>query len=326
MNACKTKSRPYRLRRWTLVVGAVVILLTWAKLFHLPEEEPSGPAVPWGEASPDAGFVDDEDGDFWGAFDPDLEDDEDGLALWGSTNLAGPGAAKRGPADYPGGGVDGFAFRFFGNRSFADDTLVSVLDLSGELPSDQVERLVRRQILGFYRAQGFARAALEGVSCFGEAPRTVDVVIREGDIYYLGEVRFSGLESIPALEARALYPPSGEPADRLTLRRADRRLMSLYLEGGFTGVRIVPTAILPRDSNRFEYRLRIEEGPRYRLRNISFPPALASRFPLRSGDVFRPRVLDQFLEWEGIPREALVVGRNNREGWVDLSLAGGNDG
>ena len=134
-----------------------------------------------------------------------------------------------------------------------------------------------------------------------------------------------GVTVLSNREIAILYPEPGGLVDWVRIRDADIALRKKYHELGFAAVIISGTATVAPSSSLLRYRVRVVEGIQYRVGEVSLPPELESCFPLSSGELFRPSLLDEFLRENGLSEAQLQLEHNPGDGLVEITLveAGG---
>ncbi len=155
---------------------------------------------------------------------------------------------------------------------YAEDTEVS----EGGLVYDTQERL-----LSFYRGKGYLKASVD-VEAGGkpEEDRFLNIGIREGKAGYLAEIRFTGNETIPEkiLRSQMILTERGTFHHLTGSGNFDEEewnadlaaLIGLYQKRGFARARISSVDTDWDDRGGITATIRIEEGRRYRLREIRF--------------------------------------------------------
>ncbi len=156
-------------------------------------------------------------------------------------------------------------------------------------------------------------------------PFVVDVKIREGPVLSYAGIEVQGSNLFSPHQVAALYPKPGGPVDWAQIRDANISLRQKYHEKGFADVMISGKGTLDRSSDLLRYRIRVVEGIQYRVGEVSLPPELSSRFPLTSGELFRPSLLDEFLRENGLSEAQLQLEHDPGDGLVEITLveAGG---
>jgi outer membrane protein assembly factor BamA len=165
---------------------------------------------------------------------------------------------------------------FIGNKLFSDEELLASTELAPG-PGFDVNRN-RRAIRGIesrYRELGRIHAKVELVK--GGSPDDRDVVIKieEGPLAVVTKISFDGNESISAAVLRSqmqavssvlqlaptTYYPISMDADQAWLKNYYRKL-------GFFDARVTCREEISEDSSNVHLHYVIEEGPRYKVRNI----------------------------------------------------------
>ena len=233
--------------------------------------------------------------------------------------LPSASAPKRGPEIASSAWIGDVYVRVSGNESVPDHQILETLDLPEGREPRQLTRTIGGQIRTFYRSLGFARARVEAALADSD-PLVLDVKIREGRVLSYGGVGVEGVTVLSNREIAALYPEPGGLVDWVRVRDADIALRKKYHELGFAAVIISGTATVAPSSSLLRYRIRVVEGIQYRVGEVSLPPELSSRFPLTSGELFRPALLDEFFRESGLSEAQLLLERNPGEGLVEITL------
>jgi hypothetical protein len=214
--------------------------------------------------------------------------------------------------------LDSLILLTYGNRAYSTDQIKASIRLPGHPTPASVEQSVREQVLEFYKARGFVQAQVSKANAIGFSPWTVEVEIEEGDSFVLGWLEIEGVSALSPDEVLEFYPQVGAIVDWPGLERADSQLRSRYRDLGYLNVKIKPRAGTMPAKGEFFYKIRVEEGPLYRVRSITVPTSLASTFPFQSGDPFRESLLDQFVMNSKVSKDSVLVDRFDRQGIVDI--------
>ena len=214
--------------------------------------------------------------------------------------------------------------RLSGNESFPDHQILNTLDLPRGQEPRALTRTIRGQIRTFYRSYGFAEARVKAAVAESD-PIIVDVQVYEGRVLSYAGIEVAGASVLSSQEVTALFPEPGGFVDWVRMREASLSLRQKYHEMGFAGVIISDKVSVDRSSGLLRYRIRIVEGAEYRVGRVSLPSELESHFPLSSGELFRPSLLDEFLRENGLSEAQLQLEHNPGDGLVEITLveAGG---
>ena len=168
-----------------------------------------------------------------------------------------------------------------------------------------VERIRR-----FYQERGHYRVTVE--SRQQQLPGDLRLVLRvePGPVYTLGEVRFTGNESVPeerlrelmtTAERRLLVAGSGRLVDEV-LESDLENLSAFYHLSGWGDAEVGPPEILER-GEELVLVVPIVEGPRSRVVDLAIEGVralpvgrLLEELPLRPGGAFHPRLLEEALD------------------------------
>lgn len=170
---------------------------------------------------------------------------------------------------------------FEGNNHFTDDELrekikttpKSFLVIRKKFDEEQFERDMRA-LEFYYQQNGFLETKVsEGTRKLVKNDKRMEVnfQVEEGPQYRLGKVEIDGATTFSRSDL--LYPISvqrGEFLDRPRLIQNLQEVRSLYWNQGYRLVDIEPEIIPNRETGIADLYLRIQEGPRMRLRSIRF--------------------------------------------------------
>jgi outer membrane protein insertion porin family len=169
--------------------------------------------------------------------------------------------------------------RFIGNRAITDQQLKKHVDLKAGAPLDAHEiRMARQQIEDYYHQNGYPLSQVEILE--GGEPEDEDVVflIHEDSKERVWAVEFEGNQfaSDARLKTFVKTKPGlsnvikGFAVERSQIEQDVMQLTLYYRQFGFFNARIAREIIESPDSDWIRLRFVIDEGPRYRVRNVSF--------------------------------------------------------
>ncbi len=171
------------------------------------------------------------------------------------------------------------SLRFVGNRAFTDRQLKKQVDLAEGQPLDvQQIRMARQQLEDYYHQQGYPLTQVELVAGDATDDEAVAFLINEDSKERVFAVEFEGNHFVSAARLRSFVKakPSlgntlkGFAVDRNQIEQDVLQLTLYYRSFGFFNARIGREIIDDPDSNWIRIRYVIDEGPRYRVRNVSF--------------------------------------------------------
>ncbi|HEU5360415.1 MAG TPA: outer membrane protein assembly factor BamA [Candidatus Deferrimicrobiaceae bacterium] len=200
----------------------------------------------------------------------------------------------------------------------------------GEFTEGGLVHDLKERLLSFYRERDHFRASVD-VEAEGkpDGGRRLTIVIREGKAGYLKQVRFSGNANISAKSLRKqmlsterglLHPITGSGAfDDREWNDDLAALIGLYQKDGFARARISSVDTEWDDRGGITATIHIDEGMRYRLREIQF----------RGNDHYlREELLrlignreNQYVDFAGLDRDGEAIAEHYRnEGYLDVSV------
>ncbi len=192
---------------------------------------------------------------------------------------------------------------------------------------------LRERLLAFYRSKDYFRAEVN-VEVAGRdgGVRPLRIVLNEGKAGYLKEIRFEGNASIPARKLRRQMMSEERGFFRLLTGSGKFRedewnadlaaVIGLYQKEGFARARIASVKSDWDDKGGITQTILIEEGPRYRVREIQ----------LRGNDHFLKQELlahvgnreGNYVDYAGLDREQEAIAAFYRNaGYLDASVTAG---
>lgn len=184
-----------------------------------------------------------------------------------------------------------------GSRQFTADQLTGVLALreGGFYDAERLEQ-AKRQILSLYHDQGFTDCTLDAYPVLDDAMNemTVTFLIVEGTVTRVGSFTLNGNDSFCRSTLAALAKTRPGAVYREDILDADiARMRQYYRDRGYLDVSFTKPVLRPTaDGTATDIFIRVAEGPRYRVKNVSFagdllkPRDLKKAARLSSGDVY----------------------------------------
>ncbi|MFO0454906.1 MAG: POTRA domain-containing protein, partial [Planctomycetota bacterium] len=167
---------------------------------------------------------------------------------------------------------------FIGNRGISDQMLKKQTGLEDGEPLDVYEvRMLKSRIEDFYHEKGYPKTQVEILD--GDQPNDSKVVflIHEDEKQRIWDVRFEGntIANDDRLKTFIKSKPGilkvfGGLVKREEIDQDISRLMSYYRSLGFFNARIGREFTESNDGRWMTLRFIIDEGPRYRVRNVAF--------------------------------------------------------
>ena len=167
---------------------------------------------------------------------------------------------------------------FIGNRGISDQMLKKQTGLEDGEPLDVYEvRMLKSRIEDFYHEKGYPKTQVEILD--GDQPNDSQVVflIHEDEKQRIWDVRFEGntIATDDRLKTFIKSKPGilkvfGGLVKREEIDQDISRLMSYYRSLGFFNARIGREFTESNDGRWMTLRFIIDEGPRYRVRNVAF--------------------------------------------------------
>lgn len=173
--------------------------------------------------------------------------------------------------------------RWEGVAAFTEDRLAEVAGLRGdeEISEGALVRDLRERLVAYYRGRGYllfdAAVTVEEPSA-GRTPLVVTVV--EGKRGHIKDVRFSGNQGLSekalrgqmTTKGRGLFhwiTDSGKYSDE-EWNDDVNAIVGLYQKSGYARMKVLGVDNAWDDKGGIVKTIRVEEGPRYRLREIAF--------------------------------------------------------
>jgi len=226
-----------------------------------------------------------------------------------------------------------FDVRWEGVSAFTPERLIKVTGLWGgdeETSEGALVRDLRERLIAYYRGRGYLRfdaAVTVEEPSGGTTPLIVAVV--EGKRGYIKEIRFSGNRGLSSKELRGQlstrsrglfhwFTGSGEYSDA-EWDDDMNAIVGLYQKSGYARMKILGVDNVWDDRGGIVKTVRIEEGPRYRVREIGIRgnahflrPELLSLMRNREG---------AYLDYAGAEADQQAVTANYRDyGYLDVHV------
>lgn len=189
------------------------------------------------------------------------------------------------------------AVRYIGNRAITDKALAKETGLKDGDPMDMHSvRMAKTAIEELYQEKGYPRTEVTVVSGDELTDREVVFLIHEDELQRVSSVSFEGntvasdarLKTFLKMKPGVLWVFGGK-VNRRELEQDEMRIMSYYRSLGYFNARVGRELNESGDGKWLGIRYVINEGPRYRIRNVSFvgnrkytAEQLASAVKLRS--------------------------------------------
>lgn len=168
--------------------------------------------------------------------------------------------------------------KFVGNRGISDRNLSKQSGLETGTPFNAHEiRLAKTRLEDFYKEKGFPRTQVEISQADGNDPSSVVFLIHEDQKQRVWDVEFEG--NLIATDARLKSFIESKPGiakliggnvKRDEIEQDVLRLTNYYRTLGFFNARVGREVSESNDGKWVTIRFIIDEGPRYRVRNVSF--------------------------------------------------------
>ena len=184
--------------------------------------------------------------------------------------------------------------QFVGNRGISDAALSRHTELENGQPLDVHQiRLAKTKIEEFYKEKGFPRTQVEIMEGSDAGDNRVVFLIHEDEKQRIWKVEFEGNTIAPDGRLKALIQSKpgilkvfGGLVKRNEVEQDITRLTSYYRSLGFFNARIGREISESNDGRWLNLRFIINEGPRYRVRQVSFI----------GNQVYQPQQLESLLE------------------------------
>ena len=167
---------------------------------------------------------------------------------------------------------------FIGNRGISDRVLKKEIGLDDGKPLDVHEiRMAKTKLEEYYKDKGYPRTQIEIVEGSESSDSKVVFLIHEDEKQRIWKVEFEGNEI--ASDARLQHFIKSKPGiakligglvKRDEIEQDLTRLTTYYRSLGFFNARIGREVAESNDGRWLTIRFIIDEGPRYRVRNVSF--------------------------------------------------------
>ncbi|MGE5851187.1 MAG: outer membrane protein assembly factor BamA, partial [Candidatus Methylomirabilota bacterium] len=171
------------------------------------------------------------------------------------------------------------SLRIVGNKKLAEDKIRAKIDLveGGIIPPGGLAKNAEKIRL-FYEEEGYYQATVEGRE-ERVSPQEVAVTfhIVEGDKFDVSEIQIIGNRALTAKEIKGKLQTSelylfffGGTLKRDELARDLDRIRALYLDHGYLDIAVAePEIQLDTDRKKLRIVIRVEEGPQYRIRDLT---------------------------------------------------------
>jgi outer membrane protein insertion porin family len=163
------------------------------------------------------------------------------------------------------------AVRFEGNTKFPDrvlrkqiktkgKTLYSFIDKSGRLDETQLEQDVNA-VKEYYQDHGYIDVEVKEVRRERAKDKmTIVIVIQEGAIYHVGNIRITGAKAASEAKVRALLKmKEGGIYSPKQIREDSKKIADAYGTGGYVDLQVTPTGV-PAGQGRIDVHYDIQEG------------------------------------------------------------------
>jgi hypothetical protein len=242
------------------------------------------------------------------------------------------GAAGNNPDRAPSGTVvsrqknneKGPRIAFQGNRSVRTAILEEAMrSLNINDPTESLGALIRRKIREIYVMHGFLRADVvveppESTSLDG-----ISVRIDEGRIYTWGEVTVA-TNTLPSKTVADLFPvQKGWPANLAEIRSMTNAYVNYFKEQGYLDCSFIPEMSLDDSLGRLNIRLKMNEGSRYIVQDVSLGTREAQAlFSKIKGQFFSPGIYKSLLARSGLTPDDIRLEFDRSRGRVSILGSG----
>jgi outer membrane protein insertion porin family len=161
--------------------------------------------------------------------------------------------------------------RFEGNTKFPDKvlrkqmktkgkTLYSFIDKSGRLDETQLEQDLAA-VKEYYQDHGYIDVEVKEVRRERvKGKMTIVVVLEEGRLYRVGQIRISGTKAAPEQKVRLLIKmKEGGVYSPKQIREDSKKIADAYGSGGYVDLQVTPTGV-PAGEGRIDVHYDIQEG------------------------------------------------------------------
>ena len=168
--------------------------------------------------------------------------------------------------------------KFVGNRGISDRGLRKKAGLEPGMPFNAHEiRMAKSRLEDLYKEKGFPRTQVELSNAEGVDPSTVVFLIHEDQKQRVWDVEFEGNEIASDGRLRSFIESKpgiaklfGGNVKRDEIEQDVLRLTNYYRSLGFFNARVGREVSESNDGKWVTIRFIIDEGPRYKVRNVSF--------------------------------------------------------
>ena len=168
--------------------------------------------------------------------------------------------------------------KFIGNRAIADRTLTKESSLAVGQPLDLHQvKMAKNRLEDFYREKGFSKTQIEILNVEAVEKGEVAFLIHEDQKQRVWGVNFVGNTFVSDARLRHFVKSKpgilkivGGVANDEEIKQDIVRLESYYKSFGFFNARIGREIEESKDGRWLTIRYIIDEGPRYKIRNVSF--------------------------------------------------------
>ncbi len=167
------------------------------------------------------------------------------------------------------------------------------LKLGRVLTREEME-YIKRKIVEAYAKEGYPNVEVDYKLVPKKGASKLVYVIKEGESQYVGSIKFEGNKSFGrgkllgimdtkpvSLLAFRLKPPFSEEV----LREDIRKIRDFYRSEGFLEAQV--DYLLKKEGNRYEITIRIKEGPRYKLKDVSIEGNTLFAYRELVGDILK---------------------------------------
>jgi outer membrane protein insertion porin family len=222
--------------------------------------------------------------------------------------------------------------RWEGAAAFTPDRLAEIAGLRGgeEISEGALMHDLRERLIAFYRGRGYlqfdAAVAVEEPSA-GRTPLIVTIV--EGKRGYIKEVRFSGNRGLSGKALRGQMTTRGRGPFRWITGSGQYReedwnddlnaVVGLYQKSGYARMKVLGIDNSWDDDGGIVKTIHVEEGPRYRVREIAF---LGNDHFLRSEFLAQVRNKEgEYLDYAGAEADQEALAAHYRDsGYLDARV------